>query len=144
MAKGGGSLGRGRKTREETAPIPNPGQLSEPDRRAQSALAQLVEAAGGRWGLNHTKSIPVGEVDLLTDLVARWMSLHGRPHPSNGRPYFPGEPGTWRAFDELYPLQDPNRWNGLRRAVTNELVSRGYERIGGPNGTTWYIGRTER
>jgi len=68
-----------------------------------------------------------------------WLEVHSRPHPASGRLYFPGVPGAWHAFDDLYPLQDPNRWNGLRRAVLLELESRGFERIGGPNGTTWFL-----
>jgi hypothetical protein len=43
-------------------------------------------------------------------------------------------------LDELYPLQDPNRWDRLRVASTRELESRGWERRGSaPNSTTWSI-----
>ncbi len=139
MAKGGGSLGRGRKTREETSPIPPKDQLSELDGRAQVVLEALVEAAGGRWGLSGTQSIPGDAKAVLVELLRAWMKSHSRPHPGTGRPYFPGTPGAWHAFDDLYPLQDPNRWNPLRRAVMLELESLGYERIGGANGTTWYL-----
>ncbi len=139
MAKGGGSLGRGRKTREETGPIPDRNLLTGLDQQAQAVLEQLVESAGGRWGLSGTQSIPIGAIDVLTEVVVTWIAKHSRPHPQNGRLYFPGEPGLWRAFDLLYPLQDPNRWNALRQATTTELEARGYERQGGPNGSTWYL-----
>ena len=67
MAKGGGSLGRGRKTREETSPIPPKDQLSELDGHAQVVLEALVEAAGGRWGLSGTQSIPGDAKAVLVD-----------------------------------------------------------------------------
>lgn len=139
MAKGGGSLGRGRKTREETPPIPERSRLSLQDRAAQAALQRLVDEAGGRWGLSGSRSVRVDSIDLMTDLLATWMRRHSHTHPATGRTYYPGTPGLWRAFDELYPLQDPNRWNGLRRAATLELERRGFERLGGSNGTTWYL-----
>src|SRR4051794_14190397 len=90
-------------------------------------------------GVGHTKSIPVDHVDLIADLLAKWMVQHSAPHRQTGRPYFPGRPCLWRAFDDLVPLQDPNRWNPLRAAATAELSTRGFERIGGVNGATWFL-----
>lgn len=139
MAKGGGSLGRGRKTREETAPLPDRSQLNDLEGRAQTALKGLVDDAGGRWGLIDAKSIPVGHLDLVVDLLARWMVQYSTPHKQSGRAYFPGRPGLWHALDDLVPLQDPNRWNPLRAAATAELSERGFERIGGVNGATWFL-----
>ncbi len=142
MAKGGGSLGRGRKTREETADIPVADQLAAADRRVQAILQELVERAGGRWGLSGSRSIPVGAVGELADFGGAWMLRHSRPGGKDDRLYYSGRPGFWRAFDELYPLQDPNRWNPLRHAVMAELEERGYERQGGPNGSSWYLPST--
>jgi hypothetical protein len=129
-------LGRGRRTREETPPVPDRDQLADVDRRAQRAIAALVEQAGGRWGIK-TTPIPIGDVDVLTDLFEAWGRRHARHE--HGRDYFAGQPGFWHALDELYPLQDPNRWDKLRLAVTNNLIGRGWERRGAANGATWWL-----
>jgi len=137
MAKQGGSLGRGRRTREQTPPVPERDRLTGLDARAQAALAQLVDAAGGRWGIGG-RPIPVDHLEPLADLLEAWGRRHARSDAA--RDYFPGRPGFWHALDELYPLQDPNRWDPLRLALTRELEGRGWERRGSaPNGTTWWL-----
>ena len=136
MAKEGGSLGRGRRTREKTPSVPSQDELGDLDRRAQRALHRLVEEAGGRWGIK-SRPIPTGDLDVLTDLFEAWGKRHARNE--QGRSYFPGRPGFWHALDELYPLQDPNRWDKLRLAVTERLTARGWERRGPANGTTWWL-----
>ena len=123
MARQGGTLGRGRRTREQTPPVPDRQQLSELDRRAQTALQQLVDKAGGRWGIDG-RSIDVDHVELLADLLEAWGRRNSK-RDAGGHDYFPGRPGFWHALDELYPLQDPNRWDRLRLALTRELESRG-------------------
>lgn len=106
--------------------------------RAQAALDQLVDQAGGRWGIGG-HSIDVDHVELLADLLEAWGRRNSR-RDADGHDYFPGRPGFWHALDELYPLQDPNRWDRLRVALTRELESRGWERRGSaPNSTTWSI-----
>lgn len=138
MAKEGGTLGRGRRTREQTPPVPDRQQLAELDRRAQAALEQLVANAGGRWGIGG-RAIGVDHVELLVDLFAAWGRRYSK-RDRDGHEYFPGRPGFWHALDELYPLQDPNRWDRLRLAVTRELENRGWDRRGASaNATTWSI-----
>ena len=135
--KAGGSLARGRRHAHEVPPIPKADELTSFERRVQDELRTLVERAGGRMGLQGSRPIPVGDISLLTDAFDRWARL--RSTTKNGRDYFSGRPGFWHAFDEYYPLQDPNRWDGLRAAVTTELTSRGWDRIGAPKGSSWYL-----
>ncbi|HEX3866861.1 MAG TPA: hypothetical protein VHV78_08920, partial [Gemmatimonadaceae bacterium] len=55
--------------------------------------------------------------------------------------YFSGRPGLWHALDELYPLQDPNRWDRLREAVIAELEQRNWVRRSPPRGAAFDIHR---
>ena len=135
--KAGGSLPRGRRLAHEVPAVPDAAELSIFDRRVQDELRTLVERAGGRMGLQGARPIPVGEISLLANAFERWARQ--RATTKNGRDYFSGRPGFWHAFDSYYPLQDPNRWDGLRAAVTTELVSRGWQRIGTPRGSSWYL-----
>jgi hypothetical protein len=90
-----------------------------------------LAAAGGIGG----RSID-DHVQLLADLLEAW-GLRNSERDASGHDYFPGRPGFWHALDELYPLQDPNCWARLRVALTRELESRGWERLGiAPNSTT--------
>ncbi|HQZ32781.1 MAG TPA: hypothetical protein PK020_00080 [Ilumatobacteraceae bacterium] len=138
MAKNDAKLGRGRKAEQEVAAIPNAADLAAFARPVQDELRKLVERAGGRMGLR-TKTIPVGDVKLLANGVEQWAKAHLTQR--NGRLYFAGRPGIWHFFDSLYPLQDPNRWDRLREAVTNELRLRGWERVGGTQGSGWFLPR---
>lgn len=135
MAKQGGSLPRGRRLRHEVPDVPSPDDLTEVERVAQRALRTLVGEAGGRF--DSTKAIPVGHVDELAALLDAWARRHaGEKH---GRLYFGGQPGFWHALDELYPLQDPNRWDRLRQAILGELVERGWRRVSPPRGTAFNL-----
>lgn len=136
MAKAGGSLGRGRRTSERTPPLPTAEGLLESERVLQQELCRLVERVGGRWGLRGAP-VPIGDVRLLANGVEEWVKRHEtRLH---GRRYFAGRPGLWHFLDDLYPLQDPNRWDTLRLAITDELLQRGWERVGGSRGSAWYL-----
>src|SRR5688572_13480892 len=124
MAKAGGSLGRGRRMAHETPAIPDAASLEPEARAAQGVLARLVAEAGGQMGMGG--SIPVDSVSALADHLDGWARRLATAR--EGRTYFAGRPGLWHALDELYPLQDPNRWDALRLAITRELEGRGWER----------------
>jgi hypothetical protein len=111
-------------------PIPAPEDLNATQRRAQEHLRTLVERAGGRYGT--AESIPVDHIEPFADLFDAW----GRRYAASreGVSHFTGRPGFWRALDELYPLQDPNRWDRLRQAVIEELEHRGWVRTAPPRG----------
>lgn len=137
MAKKAGSLPRGRRTPDEVPPVPNANDLDPLDARAQRALLALVDQAGGRFA--STTAIPVGHVAVLTDLLDAW----GRRHAisQDGHLYFGGQPGLWHALDQLYPLQDPNRWDQLRKAIVIELErTRSWRRREPPRGIAFDIG----
>lgn len=135
MAKAGGSLGNGRRLAHETPAIPDGESLGPEARATQRVLARLDAAAGGRMGRGG--SIPVDSVPALADYLDGWARRLATAR--NGRTYFAGRPGLWHALDELYPLQDPNRWDALRLAITRELEDRGWERVAPPRGSTFYL-----
>lgn len=135
--KAGGSLGRGRRTVAELPAVPAPESLDEFDRRAQAVVRTLVERVGGRMGATGRPQIPAGNMTLLAEVFERWARRNASSR--EGRTYFSGRPGLWHALDCLYPLQDPNRWDHLREAITFELVQRGWVRVGGPNGMSWFL-----
>lgn len=135
MSKQGGSLPRGRRLRHEVPEVPRAENLNNVERTAQVALRSLVEAAGGRFG--STSAIPLGSITELADLLDAW----GRSNASERREglYFGGRPGLWHALDQLYPLQDPNRWDRLRKEVILELEHRGWRRASPPRGVSFYL-----
>ncbi len=130
MAKSGGSLPRGRRLREETPPVPARESLSADDAEAQRVLKDLVEKAGGRFG---GSAVPVGHLGVLAELFERWARANSDATPEGGV-YFSGQPGLWKALDQLYPLQDPNRWDRLRGAVIADLEKHGWRRRRPPRG----------
>lgn len=131
MSKAGGSLPRGRRLRHEVPAVPAAGDLTEIERSSQELLRRLVERAGGRF--DTTEPIPVDGVDVLADLFDAWARQHA--DLSGGSVYFNGRPGLWHALDDLYPLQDPNRWDRLRKDVILELEHRGWVRTAPPRGS---------
>jgi hypothetical protein len=130
-----GSLPRGRRLRDEVPEVPPAEQLTELEARAQEALRELVEAVGGRF--DSVTTVPVDHLDVLTQLCDRWGRRHGVPTPTGF--YFSGQPGLRHALDELYPLQDPNRWDRLREAVINELEKGSWRRRRPPRGSVFDI-----
>ena len=88
----------------------------------------MVKQAGGRFGLKG-QQVAVEELALLTELLERWGRCHAI-RESDGQLRFAGRPGLWHALDELVPLQDPNRWDKLRKALVAELLDRGWTRSG--------------
>lgn len=135
MSKQGGSLPRGRRLRHEVPEVPSSKDLTSVERKAQAALRTLVDEAGGRF--DSTKAVPVGSVAELADLLDGWGRRHARL--KDGALYFGGQPGLWHALDELIPLQDPNRWDGLRKAVIAELEARGWRRASPPRGISFFL-----
>jgi hypothetical protein len=134
MSKAGGSLPRGRRTQEQVPSIPATEGLPSLQQQAQRLLGALVEAGGGRWGLSGIKQVEVEHVEIFVELFEEWA----RRNTDHGSTYFNGRPGLWRAFDELYPLQDPNRWDRLRQAVIEQLEhAHGWQRRRPPNGAGW-------
>jgi len=136
MVKQGGSLPRGRRLRHEVATIPDANDLSDLDARAQRALGAMVEKAGGRF--DSKTAIAADHVELLTELLDTWGRRYAT-HTETGL-YFGGQPGLWHAFDQLYPLQDPNRWDRLRAAVVIELEKGSWRRRRPPRGIGFDIG----
>lgn len=134
MTERGGSLGRGRRRPDAVPPVPDTRGLSATQKLAQVALRELVEAAGGRFA---RANVPVGRLEVLTELFEEWGRRHGEP--TEYGVYFSGRPGLWHALDDLYPLQDPNRWDRLRRAVIAELERRNWRRRSLPRGSAFEI-----
>lgn len=135
MPKGGGSLDRGRRTRDEVPLVPEPSSLSDLEQRAQGALRRLVDDAGGRFGPGDP--IPAKHLEVFAQLFQEWAIHHG--HRSGSGVRFGGRPGLWHALDGLYPLQDPNRWDGLRLAILRQLQQRGWRRVTPPRGSAFDI-----
>lgn len=100
-------------------------------RSAQAAFQSLVEAAGGRHA---GSAIPVDHVEVLADLLPAWRQSNAEFR--DGQFHFDGKPGLWHAFDELYSLEDPDRWDRLRKEVIVELEARSWQRIAPPRGIT--------
>lgn len=143
MTKGGGSLGSGLWGRTDVPAVPEtmPGSL---EARAQQTLSGGVSAAGGRFGIMpeaHAVRVGSVDIDVLTDRVDRWARERATTNP-DGDLYFKGRPGLWRAFNDLYPLQDANRWNPIRKSVATQLANRGWERSS-PHSQAWRIPQAE-
>lgn len=132
-----GSLPRGRRLLHEVPDVPPASDLTDVERAAQRSLEALIEGAGGRLDGAATRMIPLGDIDVLADLLDEW----GRRFASEREDglYFNGQPGLWHAFDQIYPLQDPNRWDRLRLEVVLELESRGWRRLNPPRGTSFIL-----
>lgn len=142
MAKGGGSLGDGRRTEDEVPSVPDPESLGPDERNAQQLLRSVVDGNGGRFGFppDVPGRIPADGIDIgaLTDFADSWIRSHSADDGSGGLRHS-GQPGLWHCFDDLYPLQHPDRWNKIRSAVADELMSRGWERPGGRHGAPWVL-----
>jgi hypothetical protein len=134
MAKQGGSLPRGRRLPDELPDVPPSADLTSPERSAQALLRSLVESAGGRQG---STSIPLGYISELADLLDSWARGYASSRPDGL--YFNGRPGLWHALDRLYPLEDPNRWDALRKEVILELEHRGWRRARPPRGSGFHL-----
>lgn len=133
-----GSLTGKKKARTvaETPPIPDPGELTEIGRAAQPALRELVEAAGGRFGLRGPGNmIGEGHIAVFVDVMNEWAFHYGTQGDGG---LVLSRPGLWHALERLYPLQDPNRIDRLRRAVIVELQRQGWTR-NGVRGSKWWI-----
>jgi hypothetical protein len=135
MAKQGGSLPRGRRLRHEVPDVPLPAELNPTERAAQVALRSLVESADGRF--DSKTAIPLGSNTELVRLFDEWARANASDRPEGL--YFGGRPGLWHALDRLYPLQDPNRWDALRKEVILELEHKGWRRASPPRGIAFYL-----
>lgn len=135
MAKQGGSLPRGRRLPHEVPDIPSTADLTSLERASQALLRSLVESAGGRRGTS--TAIPVGHTSELADLLDAWGRANAVSR-ADGL-YFGGRPGLWHALDRLYPLEDPNRWDALRKEIVLELEHRGWRRASPPRGSSFYL-----
>lgn len=127
---------KGSRTDAELTEVPDPESLTAVSRIAQSELLALVASVGGRHGLEPTPAIPIGSLDTLIPLLEEWVDHYG-DHLPDGVAF--SRPGLWHALDRLVPLQNPNRWDRLRKALTHELESKGWVRSGGPRGSKWWI-----
>src|SRR5690349_9489797 len=110
-------MARGRRTVEEVPAVPPSESLTAVQREAQSRLRVLVEEAGGRF--DPGRPVRVEHLQQLAELFNEWAAEHGTSTEWGVR--FSGRPGLWHALDELYPLQDPNRWDRLRFAIIELL-----------------------
>lgn len=127
---------KGSRTDAELTPVPNHASLTEVSRAAQAELLALVDSVGGRLGLEPTPAIPTGRLDLLVALLEEWVEHYGDQLP-DGIAF--SRPGLWHALDRLVPMQNPNRWDRLRKALTRELEAKGWVRSGGPRGSKWWV-----
>lgn len=133
-----GSLSGKKKARTlaELPPVPQPAELTEVGRAAQPALRELVEAAGGRLGFRGPGNmIGEGHIDVFIPVMREWVEHYGSRR--DGGIEF-SRPGLWHALERLYPLQDPNRIDRLRKAVLVELQRQGWSR-NGVRGSKWWI-----
>lgn len=133
MAKRGGN--RGVLAADEVPAIPDASQLTQLQRNAQRSLCELVEKNGGRYGVGG--QLPVGHLDAVVPLLDWWA--RERTVDRRGRLYFSGRPGQYVALQELYPLQDPNRWDRLRAAALAELQGKGWVRARPPRGPGFFL-----
>lgn len=107
--------------------------IVEPARRA---LDRLVAMAGGPAG---TSQVPVANLDALADLFEAWAHLHGEDDGS-GVLLFGHTPGLWHALQGVLPIDRPDRWKGLRKAIVEHLESRrGWVRESPPRGSRFLI-----
>ncbi len=124
------------RTLAELPPVPGSGELTEVCRAAQPVLRELVEASGGRLGFRGPGNmIAVGHIDVFVPVMREWVEHYGTRR--DGGVEFSG-PGLWHALERLYPLQDPNRIDGLRKAVIVELQQQGWTR-NRVRGSKWWI-----
>jgi hypothetical protein len=124
------------RTLEELPPVPAPEELTDACRAAQPALRELVEAAGGRLGFRGPGNmIGAGHIDVFVPVMREWAEHYGTRR--DGGIAF-SRPGLWHPLDRLYPLQDPNRIDDLRKAIIVELQRQGWRR-NGVRGTKWWI-----
>lgn len=114
--------------------MPDAGDLSEIEQRSQQVLRDMVERAGGRFAGSYIQEDHLGVLSVLFDT---WGRRHAVETDRGLK--FSGRPGLWHALDELYPLQDPNRWNNLRAAVIARLEDGSWERCSPPRGTSFFI-----
>jgi hypothetical protein len=133
-----GSLTGKKKARTvaELPPIPAPDELTDTCRAAQPMLRELVEAAGGRLGFRGPGNmIGEGHIDVFVPVMREWAEHYGTRR--DGGIEF-SRPGLWHALERLYPLQDPNRIDRLRKAVIVELQRQGWHRKG-VRSSKWWI-----
>ncbi|MBI2708088.1 MAG: hypothetical protein HYX34_00075 [Actinobacteria bacterium] len=135
MSKQGGSLPRGRRLRHEVPEVPRTEDLTTVERTAQPRWDHWSEEGGGRF--DSATAIPLGSITELADLLDAWGRSNASEHTEDL--YFGGRPGLWHALDRLYPLQDPNRWDRLRKKVILELEHRGWRRASPPRGVSFFL-----
>lgn len=133
----GSLMGRKKaRTLAELPPVPVPDELTDACRAAQPALRELVEAAGGRLGLRgRGNMISEGHIDVFVPVMREWAEHYGTRRDGGIEL---SRPGLWHALERLYPLQDPNRIDRLRKAVIVELQRQGWRRDG-VRGLKWWI-----
>ena len=133
-----GSGKKGRRLAGELPAVPDSSTLSSVGQRAQRVLLDLVGGDNGR--LHPSGAIPVGHLDVLTDLMAEWVRHYGTRSGDTVRFNTRGC-GGWYVFDRLVPLQNPNRSDGLRAAVYEHLrTDHGWTGIGtGPRFNSYDI-----
>ncbi len=124
------------RTLTELPPVPAPDELTDACRAAQPALRELVEAAGGRLGFRGPGNmIGEGHIDVFVPVMREWAEHYGIRRDGGIEL---SRPGLWHALERLYPLQDPNRIDRLRKAVLVELQRQGWTR-NGVRGSKWWI-----
>lgn len=121
---------------ESKPPPPRPpdGQLTDIQRQAQGVLKELVDRAGGP---SASGQISVDHLAPLRNLFNEWAHTHGES--TDVGVFFAGRPGLWHALDELCPLDDPNRWDTLRKAVIASLEDDNWVRRSPPRGSAFDI-----
>jgi len=123
------------RTLTELPPVPAPDELTDVGRAAQPALRELVEAAGGRLGFRGPGNmIGEGHIDVFVPVMREWAEHYGARR--DGGIEF-SRPGLWHALERLYPLQDPNRIDRLRKTVIVELQRQGWSRNGARSSKWW-------
>ena len=86
--------------------------LTEIQQRARKALVSLVAQSGGVSG---KAQIQQDQIPLLKELFTERFVERSQWHDDGAIVRVDG----WHAFDELVPLEDPNRWDRLEPRCTN-------------------------
>ena len=106
--------------------------LTEIQQRARKALVSLVAQSGGVSG---KAQIQQDQIPLLKELFTERFVERSQWHDDGAIVRVDG----WHAFDELVPLEDPNRWDRLRAEVYKSLEADGWVRTQPPRGSEFII-----
>lgn len=84
--------------------------------------------------------VAVAHLDVVCALLDDWARARSSVGSDGRRRFDAMGQSTWGALDRLVPLQDPNRWDSLRKAAIQWLeATGGWERCAPPRGSAWWL-----